>query len=233
MRRLLKIIMLTAALTFFGACFSGSVKADTAACPAGHRYAGLLDERPAGGIAATINVRTQSTMSSGFTAAWVNIGALSMRYWLQAGVNSTSNDPTRNNYYYEYNLPGYPEPVYVNILSASDFGQAHRFSVSEVKGRRDFWQVVMDGRAVSPPIQLPGSWGHWIASTMAESYLPSETACNQYAYLISGVRVLAGGSGWQRTVMDTVQDPGYQISKQAADLWQASSVPLTETGSTQ
>ncbi len=65
---------------------------------------------------------------------------------------------------------------------ASNAAKKHRFIVLEMASRKSWWRVWVDGKPVSPPINLPGSHGIWAAtgnpSPTATSSTTPATKCH-------------------------------------------------------
>ena len=114
--------------------------------------------------------------------------------------------------YYEVTLPG-ADPVYHEIGANVQPGEKHRFSVLEMTGRKSWWRVWLDGRAVSPPIHLPGSHGKWYPQAVAENFNGGSGTCNAFSYEFSNLALAHSNGGTWRpfTASEIFQDPGYRV----------------------
>jgi hypothetical protein len=85
--------------------------------------------------------------------------------------------------------------------------------VLETGGRKGWWRVWLDGKAVSPAIHLPGSHGAWYAQAAAESWNGGVRACNTFHYRFSNVRLAHADGGDWRPLRRTIpfHDPGYRL----------------------
>jgi hypothetical protein len=78
--------------------------------------------------------------------------------------------------------------------------------------------VWVDGKAVSPPIHLPGSHGTWYPEAIGENWNGGTGACNAFTYRFSDVMLAAENGGSWRPMSDgyVFQDAGYRVVKTAA-----------------
>src|SRR2546430_1951159 len=128
--------------------------------------------------------------------------------WIQVGFSAFPNAKL-GRIYYEVTVAG-SEPKYVELDSAVKPGEKHFFKVLETAGRKGWWRVWLDGKAVSPAIHLPGSYGSWYAQAAAESWDGGVCACNSFPYRFSDVPLAhphGGDSGPLRPALP-FPDPG-------------------------
>ena len=196
--------------------------ASSSTCYGGYSYAGLLTDYSASGLAVTIAVQAAPQVAAGHVDAYVNAGTA--KAWLQVGVNTAGAGSLQQNYYYEYMRPGEAAPTYVPIKSSMAIGELHRLAIVQMPGSKDTWSVIFDGRVANPPFYLAGSHKNWHFSVSAESYLPSDGQCNQFSYLIAGVRLRSATGNWLRSkaLLNPAVDPGNHLSVTGRDSWLAS-----------
>src|SRR5262249_22806302 len=60
----------------------------------------------------------------------------------------------------------------------------------ELDGKRGRWQVVLNGKAVSPVISLPQSHGKFAPQAIGETWNAGTTKCNAYGYAFGEVQVV-------------------------------------------
>ena len=160
---------------------------------------------------------TLTTLSSprvlwGHVAAWVGVGGVGQgpngtTEWIQVGFNGLYGG--ENKLYYEVTQPG-GRPQYTPIRDVAS-GDSHRVGVREMRGRRSWWRVWVDGRPVSPPIHLPGSHRRWRPVATAESWNAGMQTCNGLAYRFARTTVATRPGGRWRSLRpgQTLRDPGY------------------------
>jgi hypothetical protein len=164
------------ALTLAGA-------AGAAACVGqGYSYAGYEASAPAAGVTAQLTLTRPPAVRGGHVAAWIGFGAANAGEsgtgaWVQVGIASFPDG--RSELYYEFLLPTQEQPTYA-ALGAVAPGEQRRVAVVETVP--DTWSVRVNGRAVSPPIVLPGSHADWRPLATAESWDGGQGACNDLAY---------------------------------------------------
>lgn len=193
--------------------------AAAARCDKAYSYAGLVSARKAHGVSTTLTAVSAPQVSWGHVAGWVGVGGAGQgpngtTEWIQVGYSGFYGG--EHKLYYEVTQPG-KQPKYTPVLDLQP-GESHRIGVVEMRDRRNWWRVWVDGRAVSPPIYLPGSHGRWAPVATAESWNAGMGACNGLAYRFAQTRVATRpGGGWAglRTGQ-TLQDPGYAVSGGAA-----------------
>jgi hypothetical protein len=110
--------------------------------------------------------------------------------WLQAGLASYRGGGSR--LYYELMLPGGRQ--YVELARRVRTGT--RFTVSVLEVASNAWQVVVDGRAVSPAFALPVSPAGLPAIVTAESWATATQACNSYAFGFAGAQFIGADGMW-------------------------------------
>ena len=159
--------------------FARPSAAPAACARTGYSYSGYASRRPVGVVAATISAIAPPRVASGHAAAWVGVGDRRSHRWLQAGLASFRGTSLR--LYYELALPGVPRR-YVELDRAVVVGQ--RFRVAVVETSPGLWHVEVDGRAVTTPVALPGTW-RGIAT--AESWSAAAQPCNRYGYRFGDV----------------------------------------------
>jgi hypothetical protein len=148
----------------------------------GYSYAGVVGRGPATGVSAVLTAATKPEVRSGHVAAWIGIGGRGAGpngadVWLQAGL--VSYPQTGNRLYYELMLP--QGRRYVEL--ARDVQPARRLNLAVLESpRAGAWQVLVDGRAITAPLELPGSHASWPAIATAESWAHGRQACNSYAF---------------------------------------------------
>jgi len=167
----------------------------------GYTYAGVQARGQAYGISAAITPLPAFSVVSGHVAGWVGVGGPKQGpsgsdEWLQVGF---SGFPTTSgsSLYYELALPN-KAPSYHEIASGLPAGKAQRVAVLEIRGRPDWWQVWVNGKQVSPPVQLPSSHGRWAPIATAESWDGGTGgSCNGFLYRFSAVSIAsAPGGSW-------------------------------------
>lgn len=180
----------------------------------GYSYAGLLATGSAYGVAADVRALRPAQVVSGHVAAWVGVGGYGLGKhgtdaWLQAGLITKEGGAAV--VYYEVTRPGY-RPVLAELAPARA-DRTYRVAVLEVVGRPGWWRVWLDGRAVTPPISLPGSHGSWAPTATAESWDGGRRVCNRFAFGFAGVSVATSpGGSWRPLAHATVlASPGHRV----------------------
>ena len=186
------------------------------ACGRGYSYAGLYAPRPASGVAATLSMLDQPSVSSGHAAAWVGVGGphLGPRdtdEWLQVGIASFPGS-AQGRLYYEVTQPG-REPQYHELAPAIEPHERVRVAVFELPFAPDAWVVISD-KGVAGPFYLPKSHRAWAPIATAESWDDGRAACNRYAYRFGGVQLQHRAGSWKplRHGMK-LQDPGLRVQR--------------------
>jgi hypothetical protein len=200
--------------------------AGTPCGPSGYAYAGLQSLQNGHGISARLTALGTPAVESGHVAGWVGVGAPGegpggSDEWIQVGLNSLPG--TGNTLYYEVTRP-YAGTQYVEVARDIPTGKAVKLAVVEVAGRPNSWQVRVDGRSVSPAIELQGSRLRLTPMAMAESWDGGRPACNRYAYKYEQVSLAtAPGGSWRAAGSTAVlQDPGYRVARTTASSFVAS-----------
>ena len=179
----------------------------------GYSYAGIGGLAVASGVGANIRLAARPEVTAGHVAAWVGLGGYgagpgSTDAWLQAGIITKAGaEPTL---YYEVTRPGF-KPKLVELAPART-NRSYRFVVRELK-RPGWWQVTLDGRAVTPPISLPGSHARWEATATAESWDGGESTCNRFRVGFEKLAVTEARGAWAPFGRRfTLQAPGYRLA---------------------
>jgi len=203
-------------LVFLGAspAEGGSSRADGCGVKT-FSYAGLQSQTKAGGVSATLDSTKAPSVSDGHVGGWIGLGGTAAGpggtpEWIQAGLAAFSSGQD-SQMYYEVTVAG-SEPRYVELDANVKPGVKHRFSVLELPGRNSWWRVWVDGRAVSPPIHLPGSHASWYPQAVAENWNGGTGACNGYGYRFSDISLAADDGAWRPLESSYVfQDAGYKV----------------------
>src|SRR5262249_41099871 len=144
----------------------GEGKRASACAGQGYSYAGLQAADTGYGVAATLTPMRAPNVTDGHVGGWVGVGGTHAgpgggAGGIQGGVAAFSDsDPTRRRLYYEVTLPG-ASPRCHELDPRIRPGDGHRVAVLEMATRQSWWRVWVDGKAVSPPLYLPGSHGTW------------------------------------------------------------------------
>jgi hypothetical protein len=203
-------------------------QAGTACGPAGYAYAGVQATR-GHGIAAVVTSLGTPAVESGHVAGWVGVGAPGegpggSDEWIQVGLNSVPG--TGNRLYYEVMRPG-AKARYAEVAASIGNGRRVRIAVLATATDANAWRVWVNGRPVTPPIELAGSRGALTPMAMGESWDGGRPACNRYSYRFERVSVAAApGGSWQRAPRPAavLQDPGYRLIKRAPAAFEASAI---------
>jgi hypothetical protein len=186
-------------VAFVGAATTATAgRACLATRDGGYSYAGHQAALRGHGVRATIALTREPDVAAGHIAGWVGVGGSSQGAgggdaWIQAGIASLRRLGTV--LYVEITREGHgPELVLVDREVV--VGRAYRVAVVEVAGRAGWWQVHLDGDAVTDPIRMPGSSGRWSPIVTAESWNAGTPACNAFGFRFEGVSV-ANGSSWR------------------------------------
>jgi hypothetical protein len=200
--------------------------AGTPCGPSGYAYAGIQSLQNGHGISARVTALGTPAVESGHVAGWVGVGAPGegpggSDAWVQVGLNSLPG--TGNTLYYEVTRP-YAGTQYVEVARNVPTGTAVKLAVLEVADHPNSWRILVNGRSVSPDIDLQGSHLRLTAMAMAESWDGGRPACNRYAYKYEQVSVatVPGGS-WRAAERTAVlQDRGYRVARVTASSFIAS-----------
>jgi hypothetical protein len=195
------------------------------ACSRGYSYAGVYAPRKASGVAATLSMLDQPSVSTGHVAAWVGVGGEGLGpngtdEWLQVGLASFPGS-SQGHLYYELAQPG-QRPQYSELASGFEPGERVRVAVLELPFARDTW-VVLSNAGVAGPFYLPRSHGAWAPIATAESWDAGRTPCNRYAYHFGGVQLAHGDGSWKplRHGLE-LQDPGQRLRRTPTSSFSAS-----------
>jgi len=185
---------------------------------AGYAYAGLASPEPVHGVGARLTALAPAVVEDGHVAAWVGVGGPTggpgrTAEWLQVGLSGAPGLPS-SDLYYEVQRPG--EPLrHVALERGLLVGASRRVAVLEVAGRPDWWRVWVEGRAVSEPIELPGSDRAWRAIATVESWTSTSGTCNRFGYGFAEIVIAQrAGGDWSRLERaDTMLDRGLQLTR--------------------
>jgi hypothetical protein len=179
-------------------------------------YAGLQASSAADGVSATLDATAAPSVADGHVGGWIGVGGTSagpggIAEWLQAGLAAFAGDQTME-LYYEVTVAG-SQPKYVELDSSVATGVSHHITLLEIAHRKSWWRVWVDGQAVSPPIDLPGSDGTWYPQAVAENWNGGAGACNAYAYRFSNVTFATVDTRSWRPLQIGYEfhDPGYAV----------------------
>jgi hypothetical protein len=172
------------------------------ACAGGpYVYAGVAGSARVAGVGAALTAAPEGfSVQSGHVAGWVGVGGPGQGprgtdEWLQVGFSAFPSW-NGNDLYYEVARPG-SAPTYSLIRSAVASGTRVRVSVLEMRARKNWWRVWVNGSPASKPIHLPASHRRWGPVVTAESWDAGNTGCNAFAYRFGAIRVaLTPGGTW-------------------------------------
>jgi hypothetical protein len=191
--------LLSSLVAFAAACTFG---ASAFACTGGpYVYAGIAGSARVSGVgAAVVAAPAALNIRSGHVAAWVGVGGPGLGprgsdEWIQVGFSAFPSW-NGNDLYYEVARPG-AAPAYSLIRSGVAAGTRVRVSVLEMRARRNWWRVWVNGSPASKPIHLPESHARWRPLVTAESWDAGATGCNDFAYRFGAIRIaLSAGGTW-------------------------------------
>ncbi len=200
------------------ASVAGVASAAPAAIPAEactaqpYAYAGLVSNKSAQGIQATVTILASADVPYGHVAGWIGVGGVNagpggQAEWLQTGVNTSAGSGSE--LYVEITQPGVPIR-YLTLASGIQAGSSYHLSVVQLAGKRNQWQVLVNGLPRTDPISLPGS-GRFRPMAMSESWNGGSPACNAYAYRFGRVRITTNGAWQALTDTSTLSDLGYKV----------------------
>ena len=194
----------------------------------GYAYAGHLSSATAHGVAATVREVTAPQVEAGHVAAWVGVGGVGQgpggsNAWIQVGVSAFPGSTTK--LYYEVAQPN-AAPRYTELASDTSKLGTLRLAVLEMTGQPDNWRVWVNGRAVTPPVHLPGSGGRWRPTVTAETWHAGGSACNRFDFGFAGVKVAAASGGSWRTFVSghRILDTGYRLRDRGRGSFEASAL---------
>jgi len=214
-----------------GAAFTTKASGVATSCSSDYSYAGFDNSRDAHGIAATLTPVSAPDVERGHVAAWIGVGGIGvgphrLTEWLQVGL-SAGQGATSSNLYYEVARP-HDAARFTALLPSVPVGESHKVAVLELRGRRSWWRVWVDGKPVTEPIYLPGSHGTWDPQALGESWNAGSRACNAYAYRFDKLYYArhAGGS-WARFRKGVrYDDAGYVPTREHGNRFLAAAEPL-------
>lgn len=211
---------LLVALTF--ATATPEVGASAAGCGHGtpgvgsYAYAGYQAASTAHGVRATITTLSIPDVRAGHVAAWVGVGGRGSGpggadSWLQAGIAAWPGEEPF--VYVEIVLDG--RPKLRTIAADVTPGRAHRLALLEIKQRRGWWRVWVDGALVVDAVHLPGTAAGWRPMATAESWSGDGNACNSFAFRFHevGLAGAPGGSWRPFSVGRRFVDRGYRLRR--------------------
>jgi hypothetical protein len=225
----LRPLALAAALATASLFQSTPAPANAACGSSGYAYAGLGASSRAYGVAAHLQTVATPEVMSGHVAGWVGVGGPGSgpngtNEWIQVGFSAFPGSPF-SSLYYEVARPN-GAPQYHEIASDLPPGSERKVAVLELAGRRAWWRVFVDDRAVSEPVFLPGSHGAWRPLATTETWGAGSFVCNRFSYRFGSVAVATRpGGGWQRLTRHyTFQNHGYRIRRVTAATFVAGSL---------
>jgi hypothetical protein len=173
----------------------------TGARDGGYSYAGHQAGSRSHGVRATIRLTRTPSVAAGHVAGWVGVGGPGQGSkggdaWIQAGIASLHGLGTV--LYAEITRDGHKREL-VLVDGNVVVGRAYRVAVLEVAGLPGWWQVWVDGDAVTERVRMPGSSGRWAPIVTAESWNGGTPTCNAFGFRFEGVSVSRGGGGSWRT----------------------------------
>jgi hypothetical protein len=201
--------------------------APAASCTsATYAYAGLFSDRAGSGIEATVTMLAHSVVTQGHVAGWIGVGGLNAgpkgkTEWLQAGVATTADGKS---VIYAESVQVGVIPAYQTLVSDVVPGKPYRLAVSTLPNRPEVWQVLLNGRAVTRAVNLPGS-KHFEPMAMSESWNggPPPT-CNGFSYRFSQLKIASRDGVWSALTHTTpLANKGYKITDRTADGFTAGS----------
>lgn len=210
-------LLLIALAALAAACsLSASALAGGRICaPSGYAYAGFQSPVAAYGVSGRLTLESAPLVGDGHVAAWLGVGGAGLGphgsdVWLQVGIAGFPDG--RSELYYEFKRPGMQTAEYVS-LGQLPRGAKRDVAVYERASRRNAWRVVVDGKAVSPTIVLPGSHGAWRPIATSETWGGDTNSCNRLGYDFGDLAVATrSGGGWKPfTLSRAMRDPGYRL----------------------
>jgi hypothetical protein len=210
-----RALIFVVALAVGALCASGAAAARVN-CSKSYSYAGLVGSHNAHGIRTKLTAVKSPDVNTGHVAGWVGVGGEGMgpngtTEWIQVGFSGFGDG--QSTLYFEVTRP-YGYPTYHAVMDVQA-GESHRVGVSEMRNKRDWWRVWVDGHTVSKPIHLPGSHGTWQPVATAESWNADSGKCNSYAYRFSRVAFATRANRGWKLMSDAykLEDTGYRVSR--------------------
>jgi hypothetical protein len=190
----------------------------------GYSYAGLRTARGVHGIRAYLTALDPALITDGQVAAWVGVGRATVagkRGAVRVGLLASNGEA--NQLYYEIFRSGVWR-TYVGAFVAP--GERHRVAVLELAGRRGWWRVWLDGRAVSAPVRLPARERGRTAVATAESWRGAAGSCTPFLYRFADVSVLRAARAWRRLGPSRrVVDAGFKLTRPGPHTFLSSAEP--------
>lgn len=212
---------LAAALAIASISLASPALAEAACGSSGYAYAGLGASSRAYGVATNLQTLGTPQVLSGHVAGWVGVGGPGSgpngtNEWIQVGFSAFPGNAL-SSLYYEVARPN-AVPQYHEIESSLLPGTARKVAVLELAGRRGWWRVFVDDRAVGEAVYLPGSHGAWRPLATTETWGAGSFVCNRFSYRFGSVAVATRpGGGWQRLTRHyTFQNHGYRVKRLTA-----------------
>ncbi len=190
--------------------------AAAATCLKGYSFAGVDGTQTAYGITAKLSAVADPRVEKGHVAAWVGVGGYEAGpnrtdEWIEVGLNSWEGI-SGSRIFYEVTRP-HDQPRVTQFTVPVASGELHKLAVLEMRQRRSWWRVWVDGAPVSEPIYLPQSHGRWYSQALGESWNAGTDLCNRYSYRFDRVRVAsAPGGGWKLMQGIASHDEGYGLA---------------------
>jgi hypothetical protein len=188
----------------------GAWAAAASACDGGpYVYAGIAGTVRVAGVGASITPALSAfDVRAGHVAGWVGVGGPGKGphgtdEWIQVGF-SAFPDWLGNDLYFEVARPG-AAPVYSRLRAGVEAGHAVRVYVLEMRGRRDWWRVWVDGSPASAAIHLPSSDRTWQPVVTAESWDAGQSVCNDFGYQFDRIRVALDPGGMWSPIRSTTR----------------------------
>jgi hypothetical protein len=215
-RRLLSVLAILSLGLLTASAAAGRSSRSSACGASEYSYAGLQGLSKAHGVGATLVPLETPDVSAGHVGAWIGVGGTDAgpngaAEWIQIGYSAFPSD-RESRIYYEATVAG-SAPKYVELDSSVRPGERHEFKVLEMARRTAWWRVWLDGKAMSPPIHLPGSHDAWYPEAEAESWNGGVRACNALHYRFSNVKLAHADGGDWRPLRNgiTFHDAGYRL----------------------
>jgi hypothetical protein len=172
----------------------------TGASDRGYSYAGHQAASRGNGVRATITPTRTPSVAAGHAAGWVGVGGPGQGVdggdaWIQAGIASVRR--LGMVVYVEIAREGHARAL-VLVERDVPVGRPYRIAVRELADRPGWWQVWIDGDAVTRRIRVPGSSGRWAPIATAESWNGGTPSCNEFGFRFERVSVShAVGGSWR------------------------------------
>ena len=191
-----------------------------------YAYAGLIGRQKVGGVRATITAVRAPSVADGHVAGWVGVGGVDagpngQSEWIQVGLSGFSGG--KSQLYYEVTTPA-KGTSYTAVVESVSPGASFAVAVVEIAGRANWWRVEVNGKAVSPAIQLPASHGKWQPVVTSETWNGGTGACNGFSYRFADVGAYHTAS-WRKLDSPAVlSDRGYGLASRTTSGFVAKSL---------